>query len=215
VSNLYADVYDYVVFWGIDTPLSGLDNSGALGNAFLTDTLQDFIAMGVPLGAPIRNLTQGTQGQVLSLTGASRLNTGTLLWDTGDLYAVVNADRAQQATIAVPLDMAAGDVAMALAAVDALNCTKSVQGANFLRQLTCTIAAVLYNAPCGSAHFSDAMRRTMIEWVEKRLDGLRDGSIEVCQGFTGADWPAFGAAQQGLTDRSAAQLIYDRYRRGS
>jgi hypothetical protein len=214
VSNPYADVYDYVVFWGIDTPLSGLDNSGLVGSAFLTDTTQDFIAMGVPLGAPIRNLTQSTKGQVLSFTGASRLNTGTMLWSNGDLYAVVNADRAKQATIEIPLDMAAGDVSMALAAVDALNCTKSVQGANFLRQLTCSIAAVLYNAPCGNAHFSDAMRRTMIEWVEKRLDGIRDGSIEVCQGYTGADWPAFGVVEQGVTDRSEAQIVYNRMRRG-
>ena len=45
------------------------------------------------------------------------------------------------------------------------------------------------------------------------LDAIRTGAIELCEGETGKDYPAYGYAEQAWEEGTAAQIIANQYAR--
>ena len=92
-TGAYATVLDFAAFWcvaGLDT---GVDNSGGVGNAFLTDTTANFIQMGVEAPMIIQNVTDGSIGYIVNVTETTivAVLTGGAGndWDDGDIYRIV------------------------------------------------------------------------------------------------------------------------------
>lgn len=210
-TSSFADAYDFASFWclaGLDT---GVDDSGGAGNAFLTDSTSNFVTMGVQPAMIVHNITDGSGGYVTIV--AAHVLTTTLtggvdnLWDDADIYRIVGVDANEQAQISVYLDAAAADVHAAMAATGACDCSLSEWAAGYLQKLNIIDAAVIHNCPCGRAQISDAMKGTWLEWLDRQFELLRTGAIDVCEGATGADFPAIGWAQQGVTEFAAARII--------
>jgi len=112
------------------------------------------------------------------------------------------------------LAMASSDVDMARAQTGACDCSLTSAAETFLSRLTCVIAAVIHNCPCGEVRLSDQERQMYLDWATVNLNAIRTGNLELCYGETGADWPAAASVSQNLTDRNQAIIILNRWKRG-
>jgi hypothetical protein len=212
-TGAFSDAYDFATFWcvaGLDT---GIDDSGAAGNAFLTDSTSNFIQMGVQPAMIVHNITDSSGGYVTVV--AEHVLTMTLtggidnLWDNGDVYRIVGVDANEQAQIETYLAIAASDIHAAMAAVGACDCSLAAWAAEYLKKLNVIDAAVIHACPCGQAQISDTVKGTWLEWLDRQFELIRTGAIDVCDGATGADFPAIGWAQQSVTEFAAARIILD------
>lgn len=105
--------------------------------------------------------------------------------------------------------IAVSDVHAALAATGACDCTLAGWGLEYLKKLQIIETAIIYNCPCGDVNLSNDMKRTWLEWIDSQYRMLRTGEIEVCDGATGADYPAMSWAEQGWNDWTRAQIIFN------
>jgi len=210
-TGAWADAYDFATFWcvaGLDT---GVDNSGLAAQAFLTDTTADFIQMGVEAAMIIQNITDGSGGYITNV--ATHTITATLIggtgndWDDGDVYRMVGLKANEQAQIETYLAIAASDIHAALAATGACDCTLSAWAEEYLKKLNVIDAAVIHACPCGRAQISEDMKGTWLEWLDRQFELLRTGKIDICDGATGAEFPAIGWAQQSVTEFAAGRII--------
>lgn len=119
----------------------------------------------------------------------------------------------EQAAIEATLDLAAGNIHAARAAVGACDCTLAAWATEYLAKLNCLEAGVIYNASCGNPHLEPTQRSEIMRMVSGELEKVRLNQIEVCDGETGRDWPAMGWAEQSLTDWAAARIILNRMMR--
>jgi len=95
----------------------------------------------------------------------------------------------------------------ALAQRATCDCTFASWATTLLRQMNLIAAALAIICPgCGES-FSKDQRQYWSEWMNDKLTLLRTGEIEVCDGATGPNFPAYGVAQQGLTSHVRAQII--------
>jgi hypothetical protein len=106
------------------------------------------------------------------------------------------------------LDLAASDVHAALASVGACDCTYPAWAEIYLAKLNIIDAAVIQNCPCGNK-LSDTEKATFLQWLDRQFELIRAGKVEVCDGETGADYPAFGVIQRGLTEFSKAEIAFN------
>jgi hypothetical protein len=116
------------------------------------------------------------------------------------------------------LDIAAADIHVAMAATGMCDCTLADWSTEFLKKLNIIDAEVIQHclARCGRASVMTAeLRRMWLEWVNMNLEGIRKGSIELCAGATGEDFPSMGWAEQSVTDFAAAQIIHNSILRNS
>ncbi len=214
-SGAYAEAFDFGVFWCLASLVVGTDDSGGAGLATMTDTTANFLpaatAGRVEVGNPIYNATKKTYGKVTNV--AAQVLTTTTLWDDGDIYQISSLGANQVATIERFLDIAASDIHAALAASGACDCALAGWANEYLKKLNVIDAAIYHNCPCGSAKLSDNERLAHLRWISEQLVSLRKGELEVCQGATGADFPAVGWAEQSLTDRNAAQITWHAFLR--
>lgn len=104
------------------------------------------------------------------------------------------------------LELAAGDINMAISQVGACDCTFSGQAAQYLKKINILSTAVVYRAPCGP-RLNDEERATWLQWIDQQLTLIREGKIELCEGETGADFPAFGSAEIGWTEDMSLRII--------
>ena len=210
-TGAFADAYDFATFWcvaGLDT---GVDDSGGAGNAFLTDTTADFVAMGVEPAMIIHNITDGSGGFIITVTATTIVavltgGTGND-WDDGDIYRIVALGANEQAQIESYLYIAASDIHAALAAVGACDCILAGWATEYLKKLNVIDAAVIHACPCGRAQISDDLKGTWLKWLDQQFELIRTGKIDVCAGAAGADFPAIGWAQQSVTEFAAARII--------
>ncbi len=114
------------------------------------------------------------------------------------------------ATIENALDLAASDLHMALAASNQCSCTMSSHGLVYAKKINIMDAAVLQNCPCGNALRNPDDKQRVQTWLEGQYDLIRQSQTVLCQGATGADYPAFGIAQYSFTDWNTIQMILDR-----
>lgn len=211
----YAQAFDFGIFWCLASLVVGTDDSGGVGLATMTDSTANFLSGGsqdrIEVGMPIYNATKKAYGKVTNV--AATVLTTTTLWDNGDLYRILLLGANQVATIERFLDIAASDIHVALAASGACDCALAGWANEYLKKLNVIDAAIYHKCPCGSAKLTDNERSAFLRWISEQLKALRKGELEVCQGATGADFPAVGWAEQSLTDRNTAQIIWNSWLR--
>jgi len=205
--------FDFTVYWGIDMIIAGIDDSGGGPSVFVTDADGLFVERNILPGAIIRNLTTGVEGRVNTVTSQSVLQTSTATWTSGDEYNIAPMDWAQYRVVELSLKKAIGTVAMALTAAGAGNETYSSYGLDYLKNLVMLIAVVVHNAPCKGAKLDPAQRESYMQWIQTELSNLRSGKTEVVSGYTGAEFPAIGWAEQAVTEWGAGQIAFNRIRR--
>lgn len=216
----YAEAWEFSAFWCTAGLLKGTHN-GANNSAFLSDTSASFANAGVSanVGMVLYNLTDGSSGPVTAVTDTTI--TATLAggtendWDTGDVYRIVTIDANEIATIEHYLDIAASDVHAALASVDACSCTLATWATEYLKKLNVIDAAAYYRCTCGQPNLTDEMRTAYLEWMGSQLELIRSGEQDVCEGATGAKYPAGLWAEHSFNEMNAARIIVNRWARNS
>lgn len=207
----YAEALDFAVMWRCTSLQSGAATAGALVST-LTTTGVDF-TRDVEVGMPVYNATRGTYGKVTTV--APLVLGTTTLWSTGDVYQIALIGANEVATIETFLRISAGDINAVRAAVNGCSCTVASMLDGYLRKLNVVAAAVMHDCPCARPNISDQMRSELMSWVLSTLDAIRTSKLELCEGHTGADYPAFATAQQAWTDWRAAEIMVDRIMRES
>ena len=208
----YAEAWEFAAHMCSGSYLRGVDNSGGVGNAALADTSTpslSFQTFGVRAGVGQRlyNLTKVTYGPVTAVTDNTITATG-VTWDNGNEYVIVTLDTHQRTTIELNLDLAANDIHVALAASGACDCTPSAHGLQYLKRLNIIIAAAFYGCKCGQPAVIVGDARTQyMEWAQLQLDMLRDGRLEICEGETGAEFPALAWSERSLTSFNVEQIL--------
>ena len=104
------------------------------------------------------------------------------------------------------LEKAAGDIHAAVAAAGACDCTFAGWADNYLKKLNILDAAVLQGCPCSNP-YDAAQKRLIAEDLRRNFDMIMSGDIELCEGYTSSSFPAFGTAEQSLTEWSTAAII--------
>jgi len=209
----WAYPWQYAAFWCAGSILYGIDNSGGAGNAFLTDTYVNFKNTGVrgSVGMIVYNLTQSTEGYITDVTETTVTAAG-VTWDDGDSYRLVTIDRRQQSTIKLYLEQMASRINASLQSVGACNCTLTDDALDFLANINIRLAGIYQECPCGGPSLSIDEKQLYLEDIAGELELIRTGKIELCQGHTGADYPAADYVQHSWTEWNAARLILNRLR---
>jgi len=212
----YAAAWEYAAFWSAGSIQLGVDNSGGAANLFLTDTQADFQNSGLEanVGMVLYNLTQVTSGPITNVTGTTVTATG-VTWNDGDTYRVVNINGSQIATIDNYLKVTAANIDIARASVGACDCTLSAPGAALLAKLNIIETGCYHQAVCGmpAQHLTTEQKGQYLIEVNRQLDFIYSGQIELCAGETGSTFPVVGWAEQAHTEFGQAQIIANRIRR--
>lgn len=211
----WAEAWEYSGFWCIGSLLMGEDRSGGGPNAALSDTQASFISAGVEAnkGMILYNLTTGDSGPVTAVTMTTLTATG-VTWTDGDQYRLAILTGNQIATIEHLLTITASDVSAALQASGQCDCTIGAVGLGLAKKLNIVEAGLFYSCPCGaSPDLSEEERSALLVWMTNNLDNIRMGNLELCDGFTGAEFPAFGIAEQSWTEFAANQIVVNRVHR--
>lgn len=196
----YAEAMNYLVIFQCGALYVGLDNSvGKVGAAFVDDTLRDWNVLRIAVGMPIYNATTKQYGKVTAVTSSSQLATTGLTWSSGDTYWLLPTAANEVATIEAYLDLAAGDIHAARAAVNGCSCTLASGMTDYLRHLNCVLAAVWHQCPCGQPNINDTQRQGYLTWAQAQLDAITSGKLELCAGETGSLYPAIAIAELGHT----------------
>lgn len=112
-------------------------------------------------------------------------------------------------SIEAMLNLAAGEISATLASVGACTCTFDAWVGFYLANLNVKIALLDKNCPC-LPKLSDNERLDLRTWIDKQLDMIRTGQIELCSGETGSNQWAFGVAEQNGTEWSAGVINNNR-----
>lgn len=120
----------------------------------------------------------------------------------------------QTAMLELALDMASADVYAAMAASGMCDCTLASWATEYIKKLAVIDAVLLQNCPCvRPKSLSDEMRQAWLSWLSDQLANIRMGKIELCQGATGAEFPALGWAEQTVTIANTVRIIQNRINR--
>jgi len=122
-------------------------------------------------------------------------------WCIGD-----NCAEARE-TIETYLEIAATDIYAALASVAACDCTFASWAQAYLQKLVLIDAAAYYNCPCANPRLTMEQKQALLTWMGTQLTNIATGVVDVCQGATGANWPAIGWAEQSVSEFAAAEII--------
>lgn len=121
-------------------------------------------------------------------------------------YWGVDIDARYEAQVNRLMDMAAANIGMALASAGAFDCAKSEMSENYLMQLNCILAAIMYDAPCWPK-LKPEEKQMYLNFANEQLGNIRSGKLELCEGETGSEFPAVGWAEQSVTEFAAAKII--------
>jgi len=211
--SVYAEYWEYAMFFCGTGYLTGSDNGGGAAVAYLTDTGVNFTQSFRPNeGMWLWNLTEETDGQITAVTETTLTATG-VTWTNGDSYRAVAITSMERSMIQLGLSITAGDIDAVLASVGACDCTVSSWGANFLSKLNIIETAIFHNCPCGSPTLSDADKALYLNWINEQMRQLRSGELDICEGATGSLYPAGAYIEHSWTDFNAAQIILNTRRR--
>jgi len=111
------------------------------------------------------------------------------------------------------LDLSASQIHGALAAVGACDCSLASWATEYLKHLNSVIAALTLQGPCPCPNLTTEQIGVYSEWVNTRLEEIRTGKIELCDGATGTDYPAFGVAEIATTEFAARNILRNYYLR--
>ena len=115
----------------------------------------------------------------------------------------------EQANAAIErgLRFTAARISASMAASGQCDCALADWAEKNLAFLNIVMTAVFHQCPCGDTQLSLEEKRAYMEWAQAELDAIRSGDIELCEGYTGREYPAWGYAEQNWDEGSAAQLI--------
>lgn len=119
----------------------------------------------------------------------------------GDCY-----DPGEESIVNEFLEKAAADIHAAVASAGACDCTLAGWAETYLKKLNILDAAVLQGCPCSNP-YDAAQKRLIADDLRRNFDMIMSGQIELCEGYTGANQPAFGYAEQTLTEWSTEAII--------
>ena len=136
--------------------------------------------------------------------------------DAGDFFSYWNMELPDEyeSDLNRLLEMAASNINIALMSAGACDCDFSAHAVQYLVQLNCLLAAILYQNPCGP-QLKPEERRMYLDWSTEQLAQIRDGRLELCDGHTGSEYPSVGWAEQALTEFAAVEIIRNRELRES
>ncbi len=109
------------------------------------------------------------------------------------------------AELQIALDMAHGNIYMALAAADACECNLPTYTVKHLKKLVVIDAAVKFKVSCGPS-LSDELRETYIDHITSELENITTLKVDPCGG-TGSNTPAVGVAEQLMPGINATQIL--------
>jgi len=115
--------------------------------------------------------------------------------------------------IETALEFSASNVAQAVSAQGACECTLPSWAEEFLKKLNVIDAAVVFKVSCGPA-LSDTLRETYLTWLEEQYERIRTLQIDLC-GEAGANFPAFGSLQVTHTEFDAVNQVINRILKGT
>jgi len=110
------------------------------------------------------------------------------------------------------LEKAAADIHAAVSAAGACDCTLAGWALTYLKKLNILDAAVIQGCPCANP-YDAPQKRLIAEELRRNFDMIMTGDVELCEGYTGANYPAFGTAERSLTEWSTAAIIKNRMMR--
>lgn len=122
------------------------------------------------------------------------------------VYWGVDIDARYEAQVNRLLDMASSNIYAALQAAGASSCAMDDWATTYLKNLNVILAAVLYYAPCWP-HLTTDEKRLYMEFANGQLDQIKNGTLELCSGATGKDFPSIDWAEQSVDEFSAAKII--------
>jgi len=132
-------------------------------------------------------------------------------------YAGIWGDEYSEKTepfILKALDMSAPQIHAALASRDSCDCTLQAWAEAYLKQINCVLAALFVKASgCPFPTLTPEEHAFYGEWTENRLGEIRDGTVAVCQGDTGTNYPAIASIEQSVTPFAAARIVFNRIKR--
>jgi hypothetical protein len=206
-SGRYAEAWQYASFWCQSQLLVGAHMGAGPADVALSDTTVNFLNAGAQggKGQVLYNTTQNTSGPITAATETTLTATG-VTWNASDAYRSAFLSTSEMSRINHYLDITAGDIHAALGSVGACDCTFSSWGANYLAEINIILARVFWDCPC-APDLSNDEKRLYSELANARLQAIRDGEVDVCQGATGSKYPVIGWAEQGLTEFSQAEII--------
>ena len=215
-SGRYAEAWQFAAFWCASNLLQGT-HSGGIGDASLNDPYANFQDRGVQanVGMVLYNTTQSTGGVVTAVTATTITATG-VTWDDGDAYRIATLDAEEIATIEHYLNVTSGNIHAALASVGGCDCTLAdwATGDNgFLTKINIIETGAFHVCPCVRPLITDEVRQNYLQWSSDQLQRIRSNEIELCAGYTGSQYPAWGAIEQGLTVFNEQQIIINREKR--
>lgn len=209
----YATAFDFGTFWCLERLVVGYDDSGLAGQPVLLDAGAAFLSReGIAADMIIRNVTDGSMGPITNVTETTITATlagGTNLWDSGDQYRIMPMSAAEIAQIEEYLDLAASDLHVALASVGACDCVLAPWANKLLAKLNVIEAAVIYNCPCGNPKLDDVTHGRWMTWLDRQMELIMTGQLELCSGYTGANYPAGDSIAQSLTEWTTAEIMYN------
>jgi len=213
----YAQAWQFAAFWCASNLLEGTHAGAGPVDAALDDTFANFVNRGVKAneGMVLYNTTQGTNGVVTAVTQTTITATG-VTWANADAYRIATLAAEEIATINHYLDITSGNIHAARGAVGACDCTLASWATGdegLLTKINIIETGAFHTCPCQRPLITDEVRRTYLEWSDNQLSMIRSGKIEVCDGYTGSEYPAFGTIEQGLTVFNKEQIIINREKR--
>jgi hypothetical protein len=121
-------------------------------------------------------------------------------------YWNVDIEEIYEAQVNRLLDMASSNIYAALQAAGAGSCSMDDWATTYLKNLNVILGAVLYYAPCWP-HLSVEEKRLYMEFANGQLTEIKNGTLELCSGATGKDFPSIDWAEQSVDEFSAAKII--------
>lgn len=207
----WAEAWQYSLFWCSETLLVGADDSGLPpGQPSLQCSYIDFQQRGVEanVGMICYNTTQNTSGVITSVSG-NTLTVSGVTWGNTDAFRIVTLDASTRGAIENFLNLTAPDINAMLGSIGACDCTLASWASAYLGKLNIIEAGIFYHCPCGAPSLSEEEKRLFLDFINKQSELILTGKVELCAGYTGADFPAVGIAQMSVTEFAAARIIYN------
>lgn len=105
------------------------------------------------------------------------------------------------------LEQGAARINLSLSATAQCDCTLSSWATTYLKNLNIIAAGLMIRCPdCGGSFNSDE-REWYEDFLSNQLGLIREGQLDLCDGATGPNYPAYGVAEQGWTPWTEAKII--------
>jgi len=152
------------------------------------------------------NVTQSTSGYVTGVTDDA-LTVAGVTWNNGDQYKLSKFNTRERSSVELALNIAVTDIDAVLHAADQCGCNWALWATNYVKKLNIIDGMAYLNNACGNPRFSDDLRMKMLEWVSGQLENIAKSIITICDGDTGAGYPAVAFAAQSWTPQVAGEII--------